>query len=297
MKKLLYVIAGIVILVLSCSKKTPQESQVTPPEKHDTVSKYKFDTIIKAPATEISSGIVLPTGTRLQLSADELVMYITLPEGYGFLTDDTSALAVSAKPLPVINYTSYSCKCSGGSGACKVFYQELAGGFGCLHSTCAGSCIGSFTSAAARVRGVIITDQDRISSSHRASDPIASFLSGTKGSFFDLPAVQQQIEEQYNNMYRGTSMPDFNAISQHLDAYPEYVYVKMWLYGVPFYLIGPSKLSQRTDVFTVAPLKSSCKCSGSGSCTRRSGGVSKFSAIWCDGQCSDCELTITADPK
>lgn len=105
------------------------------------------------------TGIVLPIGTKLCFSSDNLEIKVELPAGSFFWANKT---------LPI--YATYSCNCSASGSACQVFYAEGLG-FGCLQSSCSGSCTGKFTYKGYTVDKVI----------------------NTKSDFFNLPEVQKEI--------------------------------------------------------------------------------------------------------
>ena len=115
--------------------------------------------ITERPVKVGETGIVLPIGTKLCFSKDELEIKVELPAGYNFWSNKT---------LPV--FATYSCNCSASGTACKVFYMEGMG-FGCLQSSCSGSCTGKFTYLGYTV--------DRV-------------ISG-KSDFFSMPEVQKEI--------------------------------------------------------------------------------------------------------
>src|SRR6202008_639053 len=109
------------------------------------------------------TGIVLPVKTKLCFSADNLEIRIELPEGYGFMVKGQN------KVLPI--WATYTCICSA-NGACQVFYASNLG-FGCLQSSCSGSCTGKFTYQGYTVEKVVST--------------------ASKAEFFNLPEVQKEI--------------------------------------------------------------------------------------------------------
>lgn len=109
------------------------------------------------------TGIVLPVKTKLCFSADNLEIRIELPEGYGFMVKGQN------KILPI--WATYTCICSA-NGACQVFYASNLG-FGCLQSSCSGSCTGKFTYLGYTVEKVVSTE--------------------SKEEFFKLPEVQAEI--------------------------------------------------------------------------------------------------------
>ncbi len=120
--------------------------------------------ITEEPVKVGETGIVLPVKSKLCFSADNLEIRIELPEGYGFLVNGENKL------LPVL--ATYTCVCSAAGSACQVFYAQGLG-FGCLQSSCSGSCTGRFTYKGYTVNRVVRTD--------------------SKDAFFNLPEVQAEI--------------------------------------------------------------------------------------------------------
>lgn len=110
------------------------------------------------------TGIVLPVKTKLCFSADNLEIRIELPAGFAFMAKGLN------KTLPY--YGTYACNCSASGTACQVFYASNLG-FGCLQSTCSGSCTGSFTYKGYTLDRVVSTEN--------------------KEAFFNLPEVQKEI--------------------------------------------------------------------------------------------------------
>lgn len=119
--------------------------------------------ITEEPVKVGETGIVLPVKTRLCFSVDNLEIRIELPEGYGFMVKGEN------KALPI--FATYTCVCSA-NGACQVFYASGLG-FGCLQSTCSGSCTGKFTYKGYTVEKVVSTT--------------------SKTEFFNMPEVQKEI--------------------------------------------------------------------------------------------------------
>lgn len=121
------------------------------------------------------TGIVLPRGTRLCVSDDELQVRVELPKGFSFVLRDTTA---SGKTLPVIftGSATYACYCSQQS-ACNVFYLE-GNGFGCLQSSCTGSCTGKFTYKGYTVDRVAVTmSMDEFFGLPEVTEFVSAFLS------------------------------------------------------------------------------------------------------------------------
>lgn len=113
------------------------------------------------------AGILLPVGTKLCITNDNLEVRVELPTGYAFLSKEMS---MTERTLPV--FATYACYCSVVNNACQVFYAEGLG-FGCLQSSCTGACTGKFTYKGYSVDRVI-----------NLAD---------KTSFFSLAEIQEEI--------------------------------------------------------------------------------------------------------
>lgn len=115
--------------------------------------------VTEKPVKVGETGIVLPVGTKLCFSQDNLEIKVELPAGFNFWAN---------KVLPI--YATYTCNCSASGSACQVFYADGLG-FGCLQSSCSGSCTGKFT-----YKGYTVDK-----------------LISTKSDFFNLPEAQKEI--------------------------------------------------------------------------------------------------------
>lgn len=89
------------------------------------------------------------------LSEDNLQVKVKLPEGFSFAMKQEGK---TAKPLPVLftAEATYACYCSAQGSACNVFYADGMR-FGCLQSSCTGSCTGKFTYRRYSVDRVAVT--------------------------------------------------------------------------------------------------------------------------------------------
>ncbi len=164
-------IVGLIVF-MACNKKGPDAAakvgeatiKVAPPECEKEI-------ITEQPVKAGETGIVLPVGTKLCFTPGSLEIRVTLPPGYTFITKGGTE-----KPLPV--YGTYTCICSQMGSHCQVFYAEGLG-FGCLQSSCTGSCTGKFTYAGYTV--------DRVVSST------------DKETFFNYPEVQKEIASMHSD--------------------------------------------------------------------------------------------------
>ncbi|MFT3947171.1 MAG: hypothetical protein QM763_09380 [Agriterribacter sp.] len=288
---MMYVVAIATIVMLGCEKRNAPNAGVN---ESDT-SKYSLDIVTDKPVTAGELSIVLPVGTRIQVAKDGYSIDVTLPDGFGFLFKDNTDSLTSMKTLPVRTFGTYTCVCSGKGSNCSVFYQEDAGGFGCIHGSCSGSCSGSFvTTLFQQIYGVINTEDDGITIPKNLPFTPASLMPGAKQLFFEIPEVQKKIADQYDLMYRYIARPDFNKIDPEKQLLRDYVFVRVQVYGVDFYMLGPVEFSKRTDLFEVYTTKASCKCGESSSgCTMGSGGFLGWKVYYCKGNCNGCQLTVS----
>lgn len=153
------------LLFMACNKKSETSgaakasAEVVKMETPVCAKEIVTDQPVKVGET----GIVLPEQTKLCFTADNLEIRVELPAGFSFVTRQGVTMD---KALPI--YATYSCSCSQSGSACQVFYADGLG-FGCLQSTCSGSCTGRFT-----YKGYSV---DRV-----------AFM-GEKEKFFALPEV------------------------------------------------------------------------------------------------------------
>jgi hypothetical protein len=163
-------IAGFLAMMLfACNKKEPATDQKngTPAAEVDAVdSGCSKEMITDKPVKAGETGIVLPAGTKLCFTPDNLEIRVSLPADYAFVGQGEN------KTLPA--YATYSCTCSQSGSHCQVFYADGMG-FGCLQSTCTGSCTGRFTYRGYTVDKLVPTTD--------------------KESFFQLPEVQQVVRQ------------------------------------------------------------------------------------------------------
>jgi hypothetical protein len=188
-----------VVLAAACNKK---ESATTVERTANAASNLMSSDCAKEIVTDKpvmagETGIVIPAGAKLCLTKDNSTVRVELPKGYAFIT------AGENKTLPV--YATYTCICSATSlgSHCLVFYADGMG-FGCLQSSCSGSCTGKFTYGGYSIDKIVSTaDRDK---------------------FFSLPEVQDLI---LKNCADDTTNADW---------------IKESVYGVPFYFVRNEKL-------------------------------------------------------
>ena len=192
------------------------------------------------------TGIILPAGTKLCFTTDNLAVRVELPSGYVFLSKE---MPFTEKALPV--FATYACYCSVVNNACQVFYAEDLG-FGCLQSSCTGSCTGKFT-----YKGYSI---DRV------------INLADKKAFFSIPEIQEEIKKILK------------------DVSPEEAYGKFSILGVSFFFVQNEKaFLEKASCDCEGTL--ACKLNVV-SFPLRTGETTAKKIYFCEGGCNGCELTI-----
>ncbi len=152
MKRRFSVLLFGIVLLVACDKKEPASGRtVADAAKAAGAAGCAKQFVADKPVKAGETGIMLPAGTTICLSSDELTVNVQLPEGYAFLNSTTD---VVNKPMPF--WGTYACYCSAAGSACKVFYADGLG-FGCLQNTCTGACTGKFTYQGYSVDRVVYT--------------------------------------------------------------------------------------------------------------------------------------------
>jgi hypothetical protein len=284
--------ATALILLGSCAKEhTPEQSRPA------QVNGRPQTTIAATTLTMENSHITLPKGTTVTRSADGLELEFSLPEGYSFLTDQpieqNVEVGTAARTLPV-GIATYKCHCSSTAGSnCMVFYQDDAGGFGCMHKSCSGTCTGGFTANGRTVLGVL--DQSNSDLDVRVNNLSTHVTLDSLGwnTFFNDPAVQRKISQTYTQLYRHTGIPDFDALESNVELLKKYVHQKVRLYGVIFYLLVPASDAALRTENTYEPAGATCSCTGvAGTCIKKSKGFFGYRIYWCQGSCNSCALSV-----
>jgi hypothetical protein len=247
MKRMICVYLLSTLLFVACKKKEQSEAEVG----KAAVAAAKMavcgkEIITDKPVKAGETGIILPAGTKLCISPDNLEVRIELPAGYAFLSREIS---FTEKALPV--FATYACYCSVVNNACQVFYAEDLG-FGCLQSSCTGSCTGKFTYKGYSVDRVI----------HLAD----------KEAFFNLPEVQEMIRVLTNNVS------------------PLEAYGKFSVFGVSFYFVQQEKHFLEKASCDCEGTQA-CKLKVV-NLLLRNGETSAKKIYFCEGGCNGCELTI-----
>lgn len=236
------------LLFVACNKKEPpalERAAVAAAEVKEVGCGQQI--VADKPVKAGETGIVLPVGTKLCITEDQLEVRVELPAGYAFLSKET---ILTERTLPY--FGTYACYCSAAGSACNVFYADGLG-FGCLQSSCTGSCTGKFTYKGYSVERVI-----------NLAD---------KSGFFTDPVVQSEIRKITVN------------VSQ-MEAYG-----KFSVMGISFFLVQDEKTFLAKATCDCEGTQA-CKLKVI-SLPLLKGETAAKKIYYCDGGCNGCELTVS----
>ena len=120
MKKLLLLV--IILISASCLDNEKIKDEIFP----NIATKAKIE------------DLDLPNGSIIKKIGNSKIK-ITLPKGYEIWRVNKD------HKLQITSEAYYTCECSSGTNGCNVFYVK--GVYGCSHSKCTGSCIGTFNNS------------------------------------------------------------------------------------------------------------------------------------------------------
>lgn len=271
------VIFLIVLTLSSCEKDTEKDASLKlSPEKQ----------VLKQ-VTLLGNEINLPIGTAWYYNNREKnEVAFELPKGYQFLLHNT----LTGEFKVANDGGGYSCTCSSG-GSCTTFYNADLG-YGCLQSTCGGSCTGKNGRVKSNevIEGVLYTANDMVDSDTVKRASLSEI--GKKG-IFKVAAFRNEIKRTYDLVYKHVDKPDFSNpnFEKNLNN-DKFVFAKTYLFGFEIGLIIPNDANlgklmtnlQRVE----APKK--CDCGGSGSgCDLKKEGLFGYVAYYCTG-CTTCTM-------
>ncbi len=236
-----------ILFFVACNKKETEAARNAVEAAVKTVEPTCGKEIIAEQPVKVGeTGMVLPVGSKICISNDQLEVRVELPAGHAFLSRDANAME---KTLPY--FGTYACYCSQQGSACNVFYAEGLG-FGCLQSSCSGSCTGRFTYKGYSVDRVINL--------------------GDRSEFFGSPDVQQQIRELTK------------------DVSPLEAYGKFSVMGISFYLVQDEKAFLAKATCDCEGTQA-CKLKTI-SLPLLKGETHTKKIYYCEGGCNGCELTV-----
>lgn len=244
-------------------------------------------------STLIGNEILLPKGTKWKFTDQSHgEVEFKLPEGYSFLLYNGQTNELKVSPVG----GGYSCTCSG-KNSCTTFYNEDLG-YGCLQSSCTGSCTGknSKLSSEFTVEGILYTDNNDLDANmpkHKAS-----LSNKGKALLFEVPEFQEKIKQTYDVIYKYTSKPDFSDenLIQKVDS-EKYTFAKTYLYGFDLALLIPNDsnlnaMMPNLQRLAIGDGPTSCSCSGDsqgGNCKLEKKGLFGYVAYYCNG-CNTCTM-------
>lgn len=240
----------------------------------------------------LGDNIYLPEGTRWSYTNKQKNEVIfELPKEYIFLLKNVE----SGEYILSNKGGGYSCTCKNG-GSCTVFYNKKLG-YGCLQSTCTGSCVGSAVSTEKpnlQIVGVLNANNDMLDAN--ISQKKASLSSDGIEGFFKVDEVKNEIKRTYDFLYENVEKPDFESGIYNPD---QYLYAKVLLYGFEIGVIIPNdagllKLlpNLNTHAISGSDAPSSCSCSGGsqgGSCKLEKISIFGNVTYYCTG-CATCTM-------
>ncbi len=286
-----YLVFGIFIILFSATLNLVSCNK----NENEEVSAYTVKKEVLADKTLLGEDIYLPKGTIwYYTNAKKNEVAFELPKDYTFLIKDGS----SERYLLSDEGAGYSCTCSGG-GSCTTFYNKDLG-YGCLQSTCGGSCTGKASKSLSdsTIEGVLYKNNNTVDSDINLEK--ASLSHEGKKGFFKVKEVREEIKRTYDLIYKNSAKPNFDSktFEKDIDS-KSYLYAKTILYGFELGLIIPKddnlkKLMPQLRTLSLeddsAP--KSCKCSGTtggDSCKLEKEGLFGYVAYYCTG-CSTCTM-------
>jgi len=237
--------------------------------------------------TLIANGIELPSGTKWNFTDDSHSgVEFELPRDYKFLMYNKK----SGKAYISEVGAGYSCTCSG-ENTCTTIYNEDVG-YGCLHSTCTGTCKGknSLSFSLTSIEGVLYMKNDKIDSNSKVK---ASLSEKGQELIFELEEFRSEFKEVNEILYKHFSKPDLESNSlENVLKTEKYVMAKSFLYGFEFAMVIPNdpNLKNLIPSLEVSNEPTSCSCSGDGnSCNFEKKGAFGYVAYYCNG-CTTCTM-------
>lgn len=278
---------AMITLVISCSDL--QEEDVV---NADHLKSMRLSGSVLEEQTLLGDDIYLPKGTYWYYSNEHKNEVIfELPEKYTFLLKNLETGKYSLS----IEGGGYSCTCSSG-GSCTTFHNSDLG-YGCLQSSCTGSCTGKATKVLTpnlQIVGVLNIENNMLDAN--LNQEVASLSEEGKVGFFEVEEIREEIKRTYDIIYKYVEKPDFESGIYDKN---NYLYAKTLLYGFEIGIIIPNdinlqELMPNLNVSIIADVDapSSCSCSGGsqgGSCKLEKKGLLGYVAYFCNG-CTTCTM-------
>lgn len=271
---------SLMINVISCDKEEVTNNQSMDVQQKEVLKKEAL----------LGNEISLPIGTKwFYTNKEHNEVEFELPKGYKFLLYNNS----TGEFRLALEGGGYSCTCSGG-GSCTTFYNKDLG-YGCLQSSCSGSCTGKSTKISSEytIEGVLFTENDMIDSNSKNK---ASLSEIGKIGIFKINEFKNEIKRTYEVIYKNLEKPNFTTsnFEKEIDK-NKYVVAKTYLYGFELGLIIPNdsnlnNLMPNLQRIALEDAPKSCSCSGGGTgCALKKEGLFGYVAYYCTG-CTTCSM-------
>ena len=260
-------ILGALLLFLSCTNDGPHSSE--PLDQNTRV------------LTEVAAlgEFPLPVGSTVVDTGSSLE--IMLPGTLSFLMQDASGKVFQSPRA------EYTCTCSG-TNSCKTFYAE--GEYGCLHSSCTGSCTGTPSDAEKVVKwlGIVDMAKDVVVSSMPGSD---AYLTAEGRQLFFEQFASKPLNDFAEFVYKPSGYKSTQDILNSVGPVG-ITKVELSLYGINFVMDVPFFENDESQLITVKS-GPSVSCSGTDACTceKKSKGAFGYRIYWCEG-CSSCTISV-----
>lgn len=278
----------MITLVISCSDLQDEDVVNT-----EHLKSMKLNGSILEEETLLGDDIYLPKGTYWYYSNEHKnEVVFELPEEYIFLLKNIE----TGKHILSIEGGGYSCTCGAG-GSCTTFHNKDLG-YGCLQSSCTGSCTGKASAVLTpdlQIVGVLNAKNTFMDAN--IIQEKASLSSDGIDGFFEIKEIKEEIKRTYDIIYKYAEKPDFESGIYDKN---KYVYAKTLLYGFEIGIIIPNdanlqELMPNLNVSIISDVDapSSCSCSGGaqgGSCKLEKKGLLGYVAYFCNG-CTTCTMS------
>lgn len=270
-------LVSLMINMISCNK---EEDNVINEEVIQ--EKYELKEL-----TLLGDEIYLPIGTKwFYTNKEHNRVEFELPKGYQFLLHNETTDQFKFDFIG----GGYSCTCSKG-GSCTVFYNGKIG-YGCLQSTCNGSCTGKASGISDfKIEGVVYDNNDTINIDSKVK---ASLSEIGKRGIFNVAEFRNEIKRNYDIIYKNHEKPNFSM--DNLEKENLFI-AKTYLFGFEIGLVVPNDINlgaiipNLKNVVSKNAAKMSCKCSGGGSgCKLESKGRFGYEVYYCTG-CTTCTMS------
>jgi len=232
--------------------------------------------------TKLGDDLILPEGSKISIISDSQID-IELPSNFKFLLFDKN------DGVSYSNKGSYSCTCSA-NNSCKVIYTS-GSGYGCLQSSCSGSCTGTPSSGQhyKKVYGVVNTQsKDLLGDNFIQSGHLTH-----KGYeiFFDKIA-KKKLTEFFNFAFSENDYKNSTELIANKGKESTTNVILQYM-GISFSAVVPNFDNEKDYQlinFTTGP---SVSCEGSNECSCVKGKYSILgnSVYYCVG-CTTCTITV-----